>query len=657
MKKIAVAAELLAALSIGSAALYAPDNVSAQTVKIEVSARSTVADGVPRVLRYSGNIWWIPKVFAVGVAEKILAMTPPGMARISLGDQVLQHAESLDDLRRRLERYPLNDFLREYTKAGGKVLFILDGVPRWLSSDKSTRQLESPTQPIFRMSPPANYHDWSRVVEVIVRHFNRRLGLKAYYESWNEPNWYYLGTNEQYFRQYYYTVLGARRADPKAIVGGPGISEFIGTMTRKLGAISDSEKGVAIRRYLRQEYLFTQFLNYAGRTPIPELGLKKLPVDFFSWHSFYIDPTSYYELVVPVIRDALVDAGYPRSTFIINTEWNIAAVPPYPEGDLNANEVGAAFVATSLLAMLETGVDGQIFQMYVDPGVEGYHGGTLTNSGIPRANHNAFRLFSLVNGRQLRTRTSDPWVRSAAFSDGRRVYLLLSTFVPTPKMAEETLRLQTALQTTDFSKSLADAGLDRALSLGQKLPESFLRKGREIEALYKKIGQQMQTKATAWKNGVDLEVELSGFKRPAGPITRYLVDASHSNIYKDLAKAERLLVEQVSRQGTEINRRLVDRLRKRGISDADVRKIDVELKKGKSLEEAAAILSREKRKAGWEAVEQAVREVRQAYARVTAEIENWESARLYKESLAWPSSGNLRIRAQPYAVQLLVFDR
>jgi hypothetical protein len=657
VKIITPAFQMIAAVSICTAAVCVPKDVSAQDVKIEVSLRSTISDGVPRVLRYSGNIWWIPKVFAVGVADKILAMTPPGMARISLGDQVLQHADSLNDLRHRLESYPLNDFLRKYKAAGGRVLFILDGVPRWISSNKSTRQLESPTQPIFRMSPPADYREWSKVVEVIVRHFNGRLGLNAYYESWNEPNWYYLGTSEQYFRQYYHSVLGARRADPKALVGGPAISEFIGSSTRIVGKPTDAEKLDAVRQYLRQNYLFKQFLDYAGRTPVPELGLKKLPVDFFSWHGFYVDPTSYYNLVVPVIRDALVAAGYPRSTPLFNTEWNIAPVPPYPEGDLNANEVGAAFVATSLLAMFESGVDGQIFQMYLDPGVNGYSGGTLTNSGIPRANHNAFRLFSLVKGRQLRTRTSDPWVKSAAFSDGKRVYLLLSTLVPTTKMAVETLGLRSALETTEFARSLADAGLDRALSRGQQLPESFLRKGREIEEIYKKAGQRMQQKAATWKDGVNLEIELSESERPAGNVTRYLIDASHSNIYRDLAKAEKFLAEQVSRRAADINRKLAARLRENGIGDAGIRKLDAEMKKGKSPGEAAAKIFPDKREVITKAIGQALREAREQYTEVLAEIENWESARLHKDKLTWPSSGNLKIRTEPYSVQLLVFDR
>jgi hypothetical protein len=157
-------------------------------IRVSVSAGAPAAEGPPAVFGYSGNIWRIPEAFAAGVPEQILGMRRLGIARISLGDEVLADATSLQDLQQRLTEYPLNDFLRRYVAAGGKVLFILDGTPRWLSADKSTQKIPGPDQPAFRISPPADDAEWSSVVETVVRHFNGRLGLNAYYEAWNEPN-------------------------------------------------------------------------------------------------------------------------------------------------------------------------------------------------------------------------------------------------------------------------------------------------------------------------------------------------------------------------------------------------------------------------------------------------------------------------------------
>ncbi|MBI5723935.1 MAG: hypothetical protein HZA50_08260 [Planctomycetes bacterium] len=628
----------------------------AQNVRVDVAAGDVISEEVPRVLRYSGNIWWTPEVFVFGVAEKILDMEHPGMMRISLGDQILQYAGGQEDLQKRLEQYPLNKFLSRYAAAGGKVLFILDTVPFWISSNKSREKLPDPNTQIFRMSPPADYQAWSGVVEAIVRHFNGKLGLNAYYESWNEPSWYYLGTTDEYLKQYYHSVLGARRADPRALIGGPCVSEFNVVATRGTKQNTDEEKADILKKLLEQQYFFKQFLDYAGRTGIPELGLKKLPVDFFSWHSYYVDPSNYYGMVVPVIRDSLIAAGYPRTTPLFNTEWNIAAVPPYPEGNINATEVGAAFVAASLMAMHESGVDGQIFQMYVDPSAAGYFGGTFTFSGIPRANYNTFRLFSMLKGKQLSARTADPWVKSAAFSDGSKVYLMVSTFVPTPNMLATTLKIQSALDNAQFTKSIVKEGLVESLAKGRELPEPFAAKAKEIAEGNKKLLEANARKAAEWGKGVTLNIALSGMKKPPGKVTRYLIDSKHSNIYPDLEKIEKTLFEKQKQNVQAMNDKTLARLQEAGVGMEDIGRFRAELSKNKSPGEAIGVISPEKREAAAKAVEQPLREYLKQHKELLDSIGDSPSSRIHEETITWPSSGRLEIRAEPHSVQLFVFD-
>ena len=622
-------------------------------VKVTVSPSNTISAQTPNVFGYGGNIWWIPSIFGAGVAQRILGMQRLGITRISLGDQILTYATSREDLQRRLDNYPLNEFLRRYTKSGGRVLFILDGVPLWVSSNKSTRTFPNPDQKIFRMSPPADFEEWSNVVETIVRHFNGKLGLNAYYESWNEPNWYYLGTTEQYHKQYYYSVLGARRADPRALIGGPGISEFLGVGTRGDPQETEAEKRSIAKRYLEQQFAFKQFLDYAGRTPLPELNLQRLPVDFFSWHSFYVDPTSYYGLAVPAIRSALGTAGYSANTPLINTEWNIAAVPPYPEGNLNANEVGAAFVATSLLAMHETKVDAQIFQMYVDPGVSGYFGGTFTQSGIPRANFNTFRLFSLLNGREVQAKTSDSWVKSVAFRDGTNIHLLVATFVPTPKMATETVRIQSALQNSEFAKSIAAAQF-----IGkQRLPEPFASKAREISERNQKALREISEKAAAWKQGITLEIELSGMPAASGNITHYLIDSKHSNIYRDLPKAEKFLSDRQKQIQRDLSEEFVTRLQEAGLPKTEAERLGTLSRNQRSAKELLAAAPPAKRETVLKTLQHISREASKRYSATILEIENWPSARLHEQTLSRPMSGNLKVASEPYAVHLFVLPQ
>lgn len=254
---------------------------STPSVKVKMSVDTHGAKSPPSVLGYSGNVWYIPNAFEAGVADKILGMNRLSIARISLGNQIFADATSFDDLEKRLNNYPLDEFLRRFSAAGGRVLFILEGTPRWLSSEKSTKKISGPDVEAFRMSPPQDYREWSRVVEAIVRHFNGKLGLNAYYECWNEPNYYYRGTPDEFFKQYYYSVLGARKADSHALIGGPSVSEILTVGTAGTKQDTPQDKLQLLTRFLEQQYFFKQFLDFSSRTPIPELGLKRLPVDFF----------------------------------------------------------------------------------------------------------------------------------------------------------------------------------------------------------------------------------------------------------------------------------------------------------------------------------------------------------------------------------------
>lgn len=585
------------------------------------------------------------------MTDSIHKMDHLGMTRVSLGDLVLEESQSLEDLRARLESLPLNDFLKRYAASGGKVLLIVDGMPRWLSSNRSQQIHAGPDQPVFRVNPPRDFEQWSEVVEILVRHFNGRLGLDAYYEVWNEPNFYYLGDTEQFQRQYYYTVLGARRADPKAKVGGPSVSDFLSVGTAGAAPRSTQDKKRLLTLLLRQQFLFKQFLDYAGRTAIPELGLKRLPLDFFSWHSFYIDPTRYFGLVVPVFRKALAAAGYPESTPLINTEWNIADVPPYPEGDLNSTEVGAAFAATSLIAMRETGVERQIFQMYVDPGTDGYHGGMFTVSGIPRANFQAFRLFTQLKGKEVQTRSSDPWVKSVAFRDGNTTYLLVSTFVPTPRMISNTQKIHSALDSADLSQAMAKQGMEDLLLNGKALPEPLASEAREITERNVKAAKNDLAKVENWKSGIDIEVNL---KKAPAKARHLLVDKYHSNIYADLKRAQEFLRQRARSQGGE--EMIAARLKANGVDSGTSEQLLAQLRQRKSAEDALRVLPRAQQEKAKQALRLALTERRQQHMEAIREVSNWPSASLHEQSIDWPADGTLRLRAEPYSVHLFVLS-
>ena len=76
--------------------------------------------------------------------------------------------------------------------------------------------------------PPKDYDKWRELVYQWVKHSVDRYGKKEvetwYWEVWNEPNGYWKGTQEEFFKLYDYAADGLKRALPTAKIGGPNIA-------------------------------------------------------------------------------------------------------------------------------------------------------------------------------------------------------------------------------------------------------------------------------------------------------------------------------------------------------------------------------------------------------------------------------------------------
>ena len=79
--------------------------------------------------------------------------------------------------------------------------------------------------------PPKDYGKWEELVYQWVRHCVQRYGAaevgRWYFETWNEanlPQYYWGGTQEEFFRLHDAAVHGVRRAFPQARVGGPDMA-------------------------------------------------------------------------------------------------------------------------------------------------------------------------------------------------------------------------------------------------------------------------------------------------------------------------------------------------------------------------------------------------------------------------------------------------
>ena len=84
--------------------------------------------------------------------------------------------------------------------------------------------------------PPKDYHKWGELVYQWVRHCVDRYGKKEveswYWEVWNEPNGYWKGSMQEFFKLYDYAADGVKRALPTAKIGGLDIAGTSGKSGR-----------------------------------------------------------------------------------------------------------------------------------------------------------------------------------------------------------------------------------------------------------------------------------------------------------------------------------------------------------------------------------------------------------------------------------------
>ena len=217
------------------------------------------------------------------------------------------------------------------------------------------------TEPYFRLGqsiehwykkygvrPPKDFKKWAQICEHIVRHYNEgwAKGFKwniKYWEIWNEPDgnqrkpdgregptW--TGTDEQFLQLYKTTSLHLRACFGDSIkIGGPAFCWW--------GAWGE------------------KFLPFCAK--------EKLPLDFYSWHSYVRDPRALSGGARSA-RKLLDDNGFTKTENHLN-EWNY--VRGWSDDWIYSLEVesgrychkGAAFVAATMIACQDEPIDMLMF--------------------------------------------------------------------------------------------------------------------------------------------------------------------------------------------------------------------------------------------------------------------------------------------------------
>lgn len=262
--------------------------------------------------------------------------------------------------------------------------------------------------------PPTDYKKWAELVYQWVKHSVERYGKKEvenwYWELWNEPNiGYWKGTVEEYCKLYDYTADAAKRALPTIKIGGP---ETTGPSWDKAA-----------------EYLKT-FLNHCISGKNYVTGKVGSPLDFISFHAKgapkIVDGHVQMNMGTQ-LRDILegfrIVASYPtlKHLPIIIGESDPEGCAAcgmktnpqnaYRNGTMYSSYTAASFARKYALAdYYKVNLKGAVswsFEFENQPYFYGFR--DLATNGIDKPVLNVFRMFGLMSGKRVETKSTSKY--------------------------------------------------------------------------------------------------------------------------------------------------------------------------------------------------------------------------------------------------------
>lgn len=555
------------------------DNLMAgaeQDIAIEVEIDAEKEEGpISPIFRPSVFASWADREAQIAFLRDVNNI---GLVRLSV-EPIMSGSSDLKDYKERLKS--VGQGWNQIEQKGGKIILTLARMPRWLSSNPSTKELRPHEYLAYEASPPKNYELWSQLVYETVRHFNRDLGLDLYYELWNEPDseGFWIGSKDDLLKLYKYFVLGAKKADPKARVGGPTVSNP--------GAV------IGARSAGSRPFIF-DFIEYASREGIPELGLLRLPIDFLVWHQFDADPHEGWTRHVNQIREFLQRLNYNQTALIVD-EWTLWTTQEW-EDPLRDTKYGAAYAAATLTGMEKAGIQLQAIAALQDfeAGKEGiFHGdfGLLTKGTadqiIKKPVYNVLKMFDRIEGAvKIKTSVYNPllppslrMVDAIAAKHPDRITIILYNYISFPEQYFKT-HLQNLGYTQEMlremiQKKKPDISQEDMLRLLKQLLEDervidnmgILGKARQDIIDARRTAIKLQKLS---KDPVLVQVRLKNYPAVSLSYERFVVDDTHSNSFyhylaaKKEGKGERAAVQAaVSHQDLE-------KVEERIVSGADI---------------------------------------------------------------------------------------
>lgn len=321
--------------------------------------------------------------------------------------------------------------------SGGKLMLNIVGVPRWLSTcdfadiQKECDNIIGPV-PEYSKYPPSDYDKWDALIKGLITKLDQLGIVVDYFSIYGEANigttWWGDGSLDvipSFLEHYKQTVNAIRSVKPDAKVGG--VSFASGHVPLNLN------NNYATNRWTRD------FIDYSKNN--------KVPLDFYTWHS-YTTRTEIFEDDAQSIRNYLDVQGF-KDTLLFVTEWG-AEGRGQILGDKATTHFGSSFITAGLMKLSDSVNNGQNYYTILD-GTAQF--GLFHSESQPKAAYNAVRLFSMINGDKIDV-TSDEasyelklWgvdfpqqdikMLATLDSNSKSIFLLVTDYVPIETTKDE----------------------------------------------------------------------------------------------------------------------------------------------------------------------------------------------------------------------------
>ena len=543
---------LLAALALG----LAVDSAMAQedVVRIEVdTARSSV---MPELMR--AGVFLVKSDLPDYALRQWLSESRPGVVEIDIGGPVFQQAEDAEDVVRRARR--LVPLLKRIRAAGGDPVLAITRIPIWLSSrPRSTEAVEGDVMPKASVVAPRDGNEWAALVARVVGEFKQGLGKTPDIKiGWEPDQSAWQGSEADFFGFYRDTVRGVKRGDANARVGGPGVS-----------ALYNGKGGEGAPP------MIPRFLRFCADTPLAELNLQRLPVDFLIWHQFGSEAVLSWELVARQARAWLKQAGYPEATELFIGEWSSWYSWPRPESPEQDRPALAAYIVASLAAMQRAGIARAAFtslleqrEVEAQPFVGSF--GLFTNQYIKKAGYWAFSAIARLGSTQLVATSSDPLVSVIAGKpSAREVALVVAVSTPNQRSLQRVLAAKAMAAGASFEQLRRDLDgrqLD-ALTLGELKPESLRISDTVRQALVlaqTDVAPLASRSAAQRGHARSISVDLVGFDAAAANVEIWRIDSQHANAHALQERIAGFLQQRLNDEKHGLAQGLTRRFQERG---------------------------------------------------------------------------------------------